>query len=616
MHLPGRRRCWILPCRRQGRRRTSTKERDVRGKSARFLLLALVALALAVTAVACGGDDEEEAAPPAPPAETGGAEPAAPPPAETEEAPAEGGGTLVFGAAADPVVLDPALISDGESYRVTLQIYETLIRNAPGSTELEPSLAESWEANADGTSWTFTLRQGVNFHDGTPFNAAAVCANFDRWYNFEGSFQNPSATYYWQYAFGGGFKNPVEGAPGPDASLYKSCEVIDDYTATINLTKPSATFLAALTLGPLAMQSPAAMEQYGANEGEVDEDGIFHPTGTYGTEHPTGTGPFKFESWTRGDKLVLVRNEDYWGEKAKLDQLIFRPIPDNAARLQALQTGEIQGYDLVEPQDIPTIQSDANLQILDRPAFNVGYVGFNISQPPLDDVNVRKAIAHALDREAVIENFYAGRGQVATQFMPPEVFGWADDVPVYEHDPEKAKQILVDAGYELPVKVEFWYPTDVSRPYMPDPKRNFEAFKASLEEAGFEVVPKSAPWNPDYLGLNDEGKQQIFLLGWTGDFGDPDNFIGTFFQVPGKPFGTDKSDELKPVHELLDRAEIETDPAAREELYKEANRLIMELLPGVPYAHNMPAVAFRADVRGYVPSPVDNQYFETVFFEQ
>jgi peptide/nickel transport system substrate-binding protein len=571
----------------------------VRGKTLRLLLL-LVTLALAVAAAGCGGDDEGE---------EGGTG------TQAQEGDGQRGGTLVFGSSADPVVLDPALISDGESYRATLQIFDTLIQLKPGTTELEPGLATSWESNEDGTSWTLKLREGVQFHDGTPFNAEAVCANFDRWYNFEGSFQNVSATYYWQVAFGGGFANPVEGAPGPEDSLYESCEVVDDSTVTLNLTRPSATILQSLTLAPLSIQSPAAMEKYGANEGEVDEDGIFHPTGTYGTEHPTGTGAFKFESWTREDRLVLVRNEDYWGEPAFLDRLIFRPIADNAARLQALQTGEIHGYDLVEPQDIPTIEDDENFQILDRPAFNVAYVGFNISMPPLDNIEVRRALAYGLDRQAVVDNFYAGRGELATQFMPPELEGWAEDVPQYEFDPDQAKQILTDAGVEMPVEVEFWYPTDVTRPYMPDPKRNFEAFRASLEQSGFRVTPKTAPWDPDYLGLNDEGKQQIFLLGWTGDYGDPDNFIGTFFQTPSPPFGTNKSDELAPVHDLLDQAEAETDQASRTEMYMEANRMIMELLPGVPYAHNQPAIAFRADVRGYIPSPVDNQYFSTVFFE-
>ena len=280
----------------------------------------------------------------------------------------------------------------------------------------------------------------------------------------------------------------------------------------------------------------------------------------------------KFDSWTRNDKLTLVKNDDYWGDKSTLDTLIIRPIADNAARLQALQTGEIQGYDLVEPQDIATIEGDSKLQIIDRPAFNVAYVGFNIAKKPTDDIKVREAIAYGLDRQAVVDNFYSGRAELAKEFMPPEVVGYADDVPEYTYDPEKAKQILTDAGYTLPVPLEFWYPTDVSRPYMPDPKRNFEAFAASLNKSGFKVTPKSAPWNPDYLGRADEGNAgNLRMLGWTGDYGDADNFIGTFFQSPQKAWGT-TTKPLTKIEKLLNDAEIETDEAKRETLYKEANR--------------------------------------------
>jgi peptide/nickel transport system substrate-binding protein len=147
---------------------------------------------------------------------------------------------------------------------------------------------------------------------------------------------------------------------------------------------------------------------------------------------------------------------------------------------------------------------------------------------------------------------------------------------------------------------------------MPDPKRNFEAFSASLTKAGFKVVPHSAPWSPDYLGKSDEGQLQVYLLGWTGDFGDPDDFIGVFFQTPQKQWGTNKSNEMKPVMDILDQAEQETDQGKRTELYQEANRQIMDLLPGVPYAHNKPALAFTKNVSGYVPSPVDLQSFATV----
>ena len=513
-----------------------------------------------------------------------------------------GGDQLVFGTAADPVVLDGALVSDGESLRAIDQMFEGLVTLKEGSTEVVPALAESWEADAAGTAWTFHLRDGVKFHDGTDFNADAVCFNFNRWYNFKGPFQQQSATYYWQTVFGG-FSD------GKTPSLFKSCEATDDSTVVINLTKPSASFLGALALTNFTIASPKALQEFDADKGSVDEETGFKPTGTYGTEHPTGTGPFKFDSWTRGDRLVMVRNDDYWGDKAKIEKLIFRPIADNAARLQALQNGEIQGYDLVEPQDIQTIEGDDNLQILDRPAFNVGYVTINQKVPPFDKLEVRQAVAAGLDRESVVNNFYAGRGEVATQFMPPSLFGYADDVQTYNYDPAKAKSLLQKAGVSIPLKVDFWYPTDVSRPYMPDPKRNFEAFAASLNKSGFKVVPHSAPWSPDYVGRVDEGTAgALNLIGWTGDYGDPDNFIGTFFQQPTDQFGFENQE----IFDQLDKAEVETDAAKRTQLYQEANRMIMKFLPGVPYVNTEPALAFQANVKGYVPSPVSLEQFSLV----
>jgi peptide/nickel transport system substrate-binding protein len=540
-----------------------------------FLLAAIV---LVLGVVGCGGDDDG-----------GGG----------------GGGELVFGTASDPVVLDGALVSDGESLRVIDQMFEGLVTLEAGTTEIVPGLATEWESNEDGTSWTFTLREGVNFHDGEPFNAEAVCFNFDRWYNFKGPFQLESATYYWQTVFGGF-------AGGEEESLFESCEATDETHVTINLTKPSASFLGALALTNFTFASPKALQEFGADQGTVDEETGFKPTGTYGTEHPTGTGPFKFVSWTRGDRLVLERNDDYWGEKANLERLIFRPIADNAARLQALQSGDIQGYDLVEPQDMETIRGDENLQLLDRPAFNVAYVGINQKMAPMDNLQVRQAVAHGLDRQAVIDNFYAGRGEVAKEFMPPSLFGYADDVQEYPYDPQRAQQLLSQAGLTPPVPIEFWYPTDVSRPYMPDPKRNFEAFKASLERSGFRVTARSAPWSPDYLGRAQEGKAgHLHLLGWTGDFGDPDNFVGTFFQTPTGQFGFTNQE----LHNLLAEAERETNEDERTRRYEDANRMIMEFLPAVPYAHTKPALAFQANVTGYTPSPVSLEPFSPVSIE-
>jgi peptide/nickel transport system substrate-binding protein len=571
------------------------------GKSTISRWLAVLA-ALTMLAAACGGGDDGGTT-------TDDTEPATDGTETTDEGE---GATLVFGTSSDPVVLDGILVSDGESLRAIDQMFEGLVTLEDGGTEIEPALATEWEADEDGTAWTFQLREGVTFHDGEEFNAEAVCANFDRWYNFTGSFQNPNATYYWQTVFGGFAEvDPDFAESVPETSLFDSCVVDGDLEVTINLTSPSASFISALALTNFTMASPAALEEYGADEGEIDDEGIFRPTGTYGTENPTGTGPFMFESWTRNDRLVMTRNPDYWGDfPGNVETLIFRPIADNAARLQALQTGEINGYDLVEPQDFETIDSDENLQLLERPAFNVGYIGFSQGRgdSPTAEKAVREAIAHAINRQEIVDAFYAGQGEVAHAFMPPELFGYTDDVTKYDYDPDAAQQILDDAGIDTPVEITFAYPTDVTRPYMPDPQANFEAMVADLEECCFTVTQRSAVWSPDYLDNATNGRYDLYLLGWTGDFGDPDNFLGTFFQGFQPQWGFEDQE----IFDCLDEAEVETDEDARTAKYEECNQLIMDFLPGVPYVHTKPALAFTANVSGYQPSPVSLEPFSIV----
>ncbi|HET6600916.1 MAG TPA: ABC transporter substrate-binding protein [Gaiella sp.] len=518
--------------------------------------------------------------------------------------------TLVFGTASEPTSLDGAVVSDGESLRVIDQITEGLVGLKNGTTIVVPKLATSWKASSGGKVWTFKLRKGVSFQDGTPFNAKAVCANFNRWYNFTGAFASDSTSYYYYTVFGG-YKKAAAGLT--NTPLYRSCKAVGDSTAVITLRRPNSAFLGALSLTAFGMQSPTAMAKYGANKGTLSKDGVFTPGGQYGVPGgvAVGTGPFKLESWKIGDKLVIVRNDSYWGKKAFLRRVIFRAIPDNAARLQALQTGEIQGYDLVEPQDIPTVQKNSNLKVLDRPAFNVAYVTINQAVKPFDNPLVRQAVAYGLDRAGVVKSFYAGRGTVANEFMPPEVVGYSKTVKKYPYNPEKAKQLLRQAGLTLPVEVEFWYPTDVSRPYMPDPARNFQAFAASLDKSGFKVVPKSAPWRPDYVSRVQAGTAgALNLIGWTGDFGDPDNFIGTFFRTKQGQWGFNNPK----LFALLNKALIETNLTKRAALYRQANNMIMSYLPGVPYVHTKPALAFQKNVVGYIPSPVSLEPFSTVRF--
>ncbi len=549
-------------------------------RTLRTILAVTASVSLAATA--CGGDSDKDA-------DKGGSS-------------GKKGGTLVFGTSADPVVLDGAYVSDGESLRAIRQIFETLVTTKLGGTDIEPELATEFSADEAGTAWTFKLREGVKFHDGTDFDAKAVCFNFDRWYNFKGIQASESVAYYWVTVFGGFAQN----ADPTVKSLYKSCEAKGANEAVINLTSPSSSFLAGLALPSFSIASPKALAEFGADKVSGTGDAPKFE-GTFGTEHPIGTGPFKLESFTPKDKLVLVRNDDYWGEKALLDKVIFKPIADGPARRQALEAGDIQGYDFVDPSDADALKG-SGFQILERPAFNVGYVGFNQAKPPMDNPKIRQAIAHALNREALVKAKYPPGSEVATQFMPPELFGYADDVTKYEYSVDKAKALIAESGVKNPT-LEFFYPTDVSRPYMPDPAANFQAFKADLEAAGFKITPKSVPWRPDYnnnVGTGNGG--HIRLLGWTGDFGDPDNFVGTFFRTKSKAWGFDNAEIFK----LLEDGRIETDQEKRTEVYKNANRKIMEFLPGVPYVHTKPALAFAKGVQGYRTSPVSLEPFSLV----
>jgi peptide/nickel transport system substrate-binding protein len=511
------------------------------------------------------------------------------------------GGTFVFGASADPVSLDGPKVSDGESIRAIYQMFEGLVRTKDGGFDPQPSLATSWSSDSAGTAWTFKLRSGVKFHDGTAFNADAVCFNFNRWYNFKGLLQSDSVTYYWNTVFGG-FSD------GKIPSLYKSCVKSDDTTVVLNLTKPSASFIAGLTLPSFSMASPDALTKYNADKvsGTADAPKF---EGTYDLEHPIGTGPFKFVSFTPKDKLVLERNNDYWGDKANFDRVIFRAIADNAARRQALQNGEINAYENPDPGDIEQLKS-AGFQLAQRDPFNVGYVGFNQKKKPFDNLKIRQAIAHALNKEALIKAKYPPGAEAAVEFMPSKLPGWSPDVAKYEYDPAKAKQLIAESGLPQPVTLEFAYPTGVSRGYMPDPAANFQAFKSDLEKVGFKVKAVSAPWRPDYLQKLHSGQYGMDLVGWLADFGDADNFVGVFFQQYNDEFGFTN----KQIFDKLNEAEEETDAAKRVDLYKEANKLIMDFLPGVPYVHTGTFVALAKNVKGYIPSPITLERYSTVSF--
>ncbi len=528
--------------------------------------------------------------------------------AEGSGAPADPDGTITFGAAGAPSMFDPLYATDGETFRVARQINEGLIRFKPGTADPEPALATDWEQSSDGKTWTFTIRDGVKFHDGTPVDAEAVCFNLDRMYTQTGA--GATQAQYWSDVMGG-FKDQVDETGAPVPSVYNNCKA-DGNKAVITLNTSTSKFPGVLGMPSYSIQSPTALKQYDANNVVAQGDSFQYPA--YATDHPTGAGPYKFQSYDKANNTVtLVRNDDYYGEKAKNKTLIFKIIPDETARKQELQAGTIDGYDLPNPADWDGLTADGfNVEV--RPAFNILYLGMTQgNNPALADLKVRQAIAHAVNRQQLVSSQLPEGAKVADIFYPDTVDGWTDDVTKYDYDPDKAKQLLAEAG-QSNLTVNFWWPTEVSRPYMPDPKSVFTQFKSDLEAVGITVNETSKPWNGGYLDGVEAHDADLFLLGWTGDYNTPDNFIGTFFTRTDNRFNTGTQPWGAQLSEALKEADAIPDPDQRNAAYVKINQDLMSTyLPAVPISHSPPAIVVAGDVQGLVASPLTDERFSTVY---
>lgn len=479
---------------------------------------------------------------------------------------------LIFGRGGDSVSLDPITVTDGESFKVTQNIFETLINFGDQDTSLQPGLATKWEVSKDGLTYTFDLQQGVKFQDGTDFNAEAVVKNFERWMN-----GNANKYPYFSSMFGG-FK-------GDKAAVIKDVKAEGDYKIVITLKRPQAPFLKNLAMSPFGIASPTAFEKEGKKFGN----------------HPVGTGPFKFVSWKRNDSVTIEKNKDYWKEGLpKLDKIVFRSIPDNSTRLNALNTGEIDLADGINPSDVASIQNNDKLQVFERPSMNVGYLGLTTTRPPFDNVKVRQAVNYAIDKQAIIDAFFNGKAELAKNPMPPVIEGYNDEVKGYEYNPEKAKQLLKEAGYDGK-PIELWA-MPVPRPYMPDGQKVAEVIQKNLADVGMKAKIVSYEW-ATYLDKAAKGEADAFLLGWTGDNGDADNFLYTLLDESNIGSNNYTFFKNKETHKLLLAAQTETDQAKRNELYKKAQVIISEQAPWVPLAHSTPILAGKANIANFLPHP-------------
>jgi peptide/nickel transport system substrate-binding protein len=512
--------------------------------------------------------------------------------------------TFVFGNQGEPVELDPAVITDGISNRITRQVSEGLVKYDGSTTNVIPSLAEKWSVSADGTVWTFTLRKNVKFHDGTPFDAAAVVWNFDRWRlsthpQHENQIKAGKTFEYYEAQFGG----------FDDKSLITKVEAVNPTTVRVTLKSPQGPFLANLAMFVFDIVSPTAVEKWGVEFGK----------------HPVGTGPYKFVEWKVGQEVILEANPDYWDKAhaAKISRVVVRNIKDNSQRLAGLKAGEIQGFEGLNPDDVKVVRADPNLQIILRPTNTTGYLAFNFKVKEFQDKRVRMAIAHAINKKGIVDALYGGLGLVAKEFQPPSLWGYNKELKDYEYNPQRARDLLKEAGFPQGLKeitwddgkkepLQFWY-MPVSRPYYPNPKEIGEAMAADLAKAGITVQLQTTDWTV-YLDKRKNGQLPLYMLGWTGDNGDPDNFVCYFFCSPGasrEGFYTNQ-----PLTEILLQAQKLTDQGRRAELYRKAEQMIHDDVARLFIAHNQPPIPFQKKVKGYVANPTNSEFFNTVYFQE
>ena len=543
----------------------------------RRLVLALFALMLTMVLANCDGSPESTTGTPQ---------------SEEAAAPADTG-VLVFGSGGQPVNLTPGDITDGNSLYVQQQIYNYLIGNAPGTTDLVPELATEWSSSDDGLIWTFKLQDGITFHDGTDFNADAVVFNVMRWWDpdFEFGYREEGSLYeIWTYLFGG-FK-------GDDASTLVDVRAVDDLTVEFELAETFAAFPAAIASSYFGIASPTAIQAVGPDYGTPSGGAI-------------GTGPFVFEEWLSGDRVTLTKFDDYWeSDLPMIDQLVMSFVEDPAARLAQLRAGTLDFTVDLTPDQLPEIEGDTNVETIFRPSFNVGYLALNPSYEPLGSVEVRQAIAQAINKVEIVNAFWGALGETDGHFVPPSMANFTSDaVSDYQYDPEAAQAAIAAAGYPDGFELDLWY-MPVSRPYFPNPKPIAEAFAAELSQIGITVNLQTKDWGAYLEDRNTPPGFQAFMLGWTGDYGDPDNFLYAHF---GPGATQDLGDYQNPeLFELLNQARASSDLAERETLYQQVDALLFEAALRIPIVHSQPLLAQRAGIEGWVPSPLGNEDFASV----
>jgi peptide/nickel transport system substrate-binding protein len=534
-------------------------------------------------------------------------------PTPTPGATAVNGGNMIVALDGDMVFADPSLVSDGNSLYVAAQVVQNLVQLQPGtiSTVIPVLAAALPTVSSDGLTYTFKLRTGIKFHDGTDFNADAVVYNYNRWQAYgKGDLQDNA--YYYGAVFGGfGTASNIASVTASDAS-----------TVVFKLKTPQSNFLLASTLAVFAIQSPTALKAAKADTTPLKDNKYAQGLLPQGQDM-VGTGPFMFKEWVAGDHITVVKNPNYWdtANAAHLDQITFKGIGDSTAKLQDLQSGGVDAAFSISPLDVTTAKS-SGLTIIDRGA-SCNQLNLDINQsvggtPTIyANKSVRMAIAEAVNKQSYVDAFYSGLGKVPTGFMPPATTGFkAETLPTY--DATKAKADLQAAGLtaaQLNIVLE--YPSNVVRPYMPDPKGIAQAIAQDLQAIGFTVTLKSEDWHGGYVSDATGGKFSLYLFGWTCDWAGADNFLYTawFGYQGGKPnlqFGW-KNDAA---NALMLKALGEPTVDAANADWGQVQDLLAADMPAVPIVNSTPPGALTAKVHGFVGASNGIEYFNTVWLSK
>jgi peptide/nickel transport system substrate-binding protein len=488
--------------------------------------------------------------------------------------------TFVYARGADSVILDPQKVDDGESVLVASNIFEGLVRYAQDGTTLEPALATSWEVTPDGKLWTFTLREGVTFHDGSPFDAEAVVFTFER-------IIDPD--------------HPAHDAEILNEALYKDIEKVQadgSDRVRFHLARPVARglFLGNLTVYTAFIVPPGKL----ATEADRADFG----------RNPVGTGPFVFDRWEAGQRITLRAFPGYWGGKPSVERVVVLAIKENGSRRRLIETDEVDAVDGVNPIDVARLGEADGVRVIEQPGMSVGYLAFNCAKKPLDDPRVRRALALAIDREAIVRLNFHGYAQVAPQVTPPTVLPLPEGQTAPVRDLDEARRLLGEAGIEDGLKLTLWA-MPIPRPYMPEPKKIAQLIKGQLAEVGVTCEIVTYPWDI-YLNKTRQGEHDMCLLGWTADVADPDNFLFVFFHsanLKGTNFSFFSDDALD---QELGRAQSLKDEAARRRLYHGIEERLRELMPLVPLVHPTQLGAVRDNVTGFTLHPTGRKLFHRV----